>query len=114
MADGADSSRVTVIQDHIRVHVAADRVRVTQHAQQEMVEDDIALDAILAALRNPSLIEDYPEHSRGACCLVLVWLHDDRPVNVVCTTSLPVLVVITVYEPKRPKWSSPTIRGRYE
>jgi hypothetical protein len=30
---------------------------------------------------------------------------------VVCTTGLEVIVVITVYEPKPPKWATPFQRG---
>jgi hypothetical protein len=31
-------------------------------------------------------------------------------VHVVCTTARPVLIIITVYEPRLPKWLTPTNR----
>jgi hypothetical protein len=54
----------------IRAKAAANSLRVTQHAQQEMVEDAFLLDDVLHALTNATMIEDYPDHRRGACCLV--------------------------------------------
>ena len=105
------SGYATVVQ-HIRDRVAAGQVRITQHAQQEMVEDEILLDDLLSALAAPEVLEDYPGHRRGACCLVLGVLPDGGPVRAVCTTSLPILVVITVYRPMTPKWVTPRERGQ--
>ncbi len=34
-----------------------------------------------------------------------------RPIHVVCTTSHPTLIIITVYEPTPPKWVTPVERG---
>lgn len=85
-------------------------VRVTLHAQQEMVEEDIQYDDVLGALTRCQLLENYPEHRRGACCLVYGDTALGRPLHVVCTTAMPVLILITVYEPKPPKWVTPTQR----
>jgi hypothetical protein len=89
-----------------------DAFRITPHGQQEMVEEAITLDPLLQALRSCQILEDYPEHLRGACCLVLGYTEAGRPLHVVCTTSLPTLVIITVYEPQPPRWVTPTQRGR--
>ena len=96
----------------IRRRAAGESILVTQHGQQEMVEEAIVLDDVLEALRGCRLLEDYPVHLRGACCLVLGYTQAGRPLHIVCTTSLATLVIITVYEPRLPKWSSPTERGR--
>ncbi len=87
-------------------------LRITQHGQQELVQEAISLDQLLQALRACQILEDYPEHLRGACCLVLGYTEAERPLHVVCTSSLPILVIITVYEPRPPKWVTPTQRGR--
>ena len=98
-----------------RIRRQADRgtLRVTQHAQQEMAEEEILLEDLLEALRSSSgqLLENYPEHRRGPCCLVNGYTQAGRPLHVVCTTAVPLLIVITVYEPKPPKWVTPTRRG---
>jgi hypothetical protein len=75
-----------------------------------MMAEDIALGEVLEALGSAVVLEDYPEHRRGPCCLVLGYTKRGRPLHVVCTSSLPALVVITVYEPQPPKWATPTQR----
>jgi len=94
----------------IRALAHAEKVRVTLHAQQEMLNEEVTLDDVLHALAQGRLIENYPEHKRGACCLVCGATPTGRPLHVVCTTARPMLVIITVYEPKEPKWVTPTQR----
>jgi hypothetical protein len=57
------------------------------------------------------VLENYPEHRRGACCLLYGRAANGRHLHVVCTTAQPVLIVITVYEPRPPRWITPTQRG---
>ncbi len=97
---------------HILRHLREGNVHFTLHAQQEMVNDDVSVDEILDALNNCEVVENYPEHERGACCLVCGKTFKGRYLHVVCTTSLPYLVIITTYEPSPPKWITPFKRGR--
>ena len=76
-----------------------------------MVAENFSLDDVLSGLVNGELLENYPEHKRGACGLLGGAVLDGRPVPIVCTTARPVLIVITVYEPKPPKWLTPTQRN---
>lgn len=99
------------IEDAIRAQAAERKVKFTLHAHQEMLEEDISSAELLAALANCSLIENYPEHKRGACCLVCGRGDANRMLHVVCTCDLPELVIITAYEPKPPKWETPYKRG---
>lgn len=96
-----------------RIHAQADEenIRITQHAHQEMVEEDITLEEVLEAISAGQILENYPDHRRGACCLLNGHTQDKRPLHIVCTTARSVLIIITVYEPKPPKWISPTQRG---
>ena len=89
---------------------AIEAVRITQHAEQEMAEEDFAYDDVVHALAGGEIIENYPEHRRGACCLLSGMTPLGRPVHVVCTTTNAVLILITIYEPKPPKWVTPTQR----
>lgn len=98
------------VPDRIRDQAVADNIRVTQHAQQEMVEEDIALAEVSEAIIAGQILENYPEHRRGSCCLLYGITRGGRPLHVVCTTARPVLIIITVYEPKPPKWITPTRR----
>ncbi len=94
----------------IRNQASAENVRVTLHAHQEMVEEGITLDDLLDAIESSCILEDYPEHRRGSCCLLCGYTGSARPIHVVCTTGREELIVITVYEPKPPKWVTPTQR----
>ncbi|MGH2355962.1 MAG: DUF4258 domain-containing protein [Chloroflexota bacterium] len=96
--------------ERIRAQAADENLRVTQHAQQEMAEEEITLDEVLEAIASGQILEDYPEHRRGACCLLGGSTRDGRQSHVVCTTSRPVLIIIPVYEPRPPKWVTPTQR----
>lgn len=95
-----------------RGQIATDAVLITQHAQREMIEEEIHLDEVYEAIVSSQVLENYPDHRRGACCLVGGYTKRGRPLHVVCTTARSELILITVYEPKPPKWISPTERGQ--
>jgi hypothetical protein len=96
--------------ERIRAQVAAGLIDVTRHAWEAMADEGIASLEMLQALRQGSILEDYPTHRRGACCLVCGYTADGSPLHVVCTTSLPFVRVITVYVPRLPWWVTPTQR----
>ena len=96
--------------EYIRAQVASQNFRITLHAHQEMVEEGFTLDHVLEAIASAQILESYPEHRRGACCLLHGLTQAGRHVHVVCTTTAPVLIMITVYEPQPPKWITPTQR----
>jgi len=95
---------------HIKSQAAGGDLRITQHAQQEMVEEGISLDEVLEAIWQGEILEHYPEHRRGACCMVHGLTDKGRPLHIVCTTAQPMLILITAYEPRPPKWRTPRER----
>lgn len=98
----------------IREQVRAGAVRVGPPAFQEMVMErpSISTGVLLQALLTGFVLENYPEAPRGPKCLVSGRAMSGRPVHVVCTTGrADVLFIVTVYEPKPPKFISPTERG---
>lgn len=94
----------------IRAQAAERAIRITDHAREEMEEESITLAEVLKAIANGQIIENYPDHKRGSCCLLYGLTARRRPLHVVCTTSLPLLVIITAYVPVPPKWIGPTER----
>jgi hypothetical protein len=106
MEELAPSERASVL-GRIKSQAAAGAFSLPQHAHKEMVEEEISLDALLAAIQRGEILEEYPQHRRGACCLVSGQTAEGRPLHVVCTTAQPVLILITVYEPRPPKWLTP-------
>ncbi|MBC7187186.1 MAG: DUF4258 domain-containing protein [Calditrichaeota bacterium] len=105
-----DRTQAEALLKRIREQASAEQIRITQHAQQEMVEEGILFDDVLEAIATGHILENYPGHRRGGCCLLCGHSKGCRPLHIVCTTSRPVLIVITVYEPKPPKWTTPTQR----
>lgn len=95
---------------NIQEQARAELLRVTQHAQKEMDDEDITLDEVIEAIIEGQILEDYPEHKRGSCCLVYGRTKKAVPLHIVCTTTQPKLIIITVYKPTLPKWVSPTKR----
>lgn len=110
MPESADAELGSVL-DRIRSQATSGRIRITLHAHEEMVEEGISLADVLEAIQDSTLLEYYSEHRRGPCGLLNGSTSTGRPVHVVCTTAQEVLVLITVYEPKRPKWVTPTQRS---
>ncbi|MFQ6035063.1 MAG: DUF4258 domain-containing protein [Sedimentisphaerales bacterium] len=98
--------------EQIRAQADVENIRITQHAQQEMAEEDITVDEVFEAIATGQILENYPEHRRGACCLLNGFTKKGRSLHIVCTTVQPVLIIITVYEPKPPKWITPAQRRR--
>jgi hypothetical protein len=98
--------------EQIRSQADTENIRITQHAQQEMAEEGITLNEVLEAIATGQILENYPEHRRGACCLLNGVTKEGRPLHIVCTTARPVLIIITVYQAKPPKWTTPTQRRR--
>jgi hypothetical protein len=100
------------IKTRIVEQIHSGQVHLTLHAQQEMVADHFSADDLVAALAEGELLENYPNHKRGPCALFNGVTPDQRPIHIVCTTANPVLIVITVYEPKPPKWLTATQRNQ--
>ncbi len=103
---------LAIILTSIRRQAKAENVRFTLHAHQEMIAEDIKLDEIFWAIANSQIVEHYPDHKRGACALIWGLAQNERPLHIVCTTNYSALIIITVYEPKLPKWITPTQRSR--
>ena len=109
--DARDAKSVVA---RLRSQAAKDAIRVSLHAHQEMVEESIMYADVQAVLSDPQLLENYPDHKRGPCCLVCGQTSAGRFVHVVCTTALELAIIITVYEPSPPKWLTPYARGERE
>nr|VFJ65261.1 MAG: protein of unknown function (DUF4258) [Candidatus Kentron sp. FM]VFJ71986.1 MAG: protein of unknown function (DUF4258) [Candidatus Kentron sp. FM]VFK19073.1 MAG: protein of unknown function (DUF4258) [Candidatus Kentron sp. FM]VFK54128.1 MAG: protein of unknown function (DUF4258) [Candidatus Kentron sp. TC] len=102
------------IVSRLRRQAKADEIRVTIHGHREMAAENITYDSVREALMDGEILENYPDHQRGPCCLLCGRIRPGDFLHVVCTTSLDVIVVITVYKPKRPKWITPFERGGFD
>ena len=111
MMGDMDVHSAEAIADRLRCQAERRSFVVTAHAHQEMAEESVSLESVTSVLLDATVIENYPDHRRGACCLVGGQSKAGRDLHVVCTTSLDPAIIITVYEPKQPKWKDPFTRG---
>ena len=86
--------------------IAADRIRVTDHADEEARSDGLLLDEILASVSRGEIIEEYTPDEPYPSCLVFgttpegapvhsVWAYNDRD---------HWEVLITTYRPDPGRW----------
>lgn len=96
----------------IRAQIEAGNIFITSHALQEMDNEDITSDDVMEAILSGHILENYPEDQRGPSCLLNGACSKGRSLHIVCTTRNSILIIITVYEPKQPKWISPIKRRK--
>ncbi len=92
---------------------ADDAYRVTLHTWDRISDRDLALPDVIAGVcaDAPEIIEDYPEHRRGPCCLILCQGPSGKMYHVLVTHP-PRIWLITVYEPDPGRWSADLRRRR--
>lgn len=93
--------------DKIRSHVKAGHVRVSQHGMQELSDDGISLAAVIAGVEKALVVEDYPDHPRGACVLCLQRDDTEQPVHILwglAARTPDVATIITGYRPDPNRW----------
>jgi hypothetical protein len=95
----------------IRRSAQARQVKISLHATEEAVAEDINRSDILTLLENAKLLEDYPDWWLGPCCLLFGQTTYGRNLHVVSSYGQLPVTIITVYEPKPPKWATPVQRG---
>jgi len=69
MAD-EDLTDLEMVLQRIQNQANERNMRLTVHAQQEMIEESIKIADIYQTLAMSQILEYYPEHQRGACCLL--------------------------------------------
>lgn len=99
---------IGAIQDAVSHH----SLLLTAHADEKAREEGITMQEIRQAIMSGEIIEDYPEHRRGPCCLVCGRTAGGRDIHVVITNERVPPRIITVYEPKPPHWLTPRERRR--
>jgi hypothetical protein len=87
------------------------QVKISLHAAEEALTEGITRAEIEAALLGAQVLEDYPDWWLGPSCLVYGQAQTGRDLHIVVSYSELPVTIITVYEPRPPKWRTPTIRG---
>lgn len=94
--------------DKVREAIADERVHVSEHAYDEAIDDHLSIVDVIS--RTPSggeVVEDYPKDPRGPSCLVLLYVHEDKPVHAVWALDVGSggAILVTVYRPDPSRWS---------
>ena len=86
--------------------ISANRVRVTDHADEEMAADALKLGDIFEAVNNGEIIEDYPSDYPLPSCLIDGNIKEDEHVHSVWgyNETMGLAVLITAYRPDPNRW----------
>ena len=87
------------------------QVKISLHAAEEAITEEIDRADILQALVSPIILENYPTWWLGPCCLLYGQTRAGRNLHIVSSYSDFPITIITIYEPKPPKWITSTQRG---
>jgi len=96
-----------IIQSAVETH----QVKISLHATQEALADEITRPEILETLLSGVVLEDYPDWWLGASCLLYGKTQQGRAIHIVSSYHSMPITIVTVYVPKPPKWITPTQRG---
>ena len=95
---------------HVREAFVRRSYRYTIHAQQQRIGRVILGTEIEEAVASAEIIEDYPRHHYGPCCLIFGRTVTGKALHLVC--SLRTIVdIVTVYEPDPQEWE-PDLKTR--
>jgi len=88
--------------------IARKEVMVSDHGYDELAADSISIRDIVAGVHAGTIVEEYPDYSKGPCILVRQWDSEGNPLHVVWGIpkgqSSPA-VLVTAYRPDPEKWS---------
>jgi hypothetical protein len=92
--------------DNILDAIHANRLRISDHADEEAVADRLAIDDIFFSVLHGEIIENYPTDRPFPSCLVFGKTSDGAPVHSVWAYNADVqwAVLITVYRPDPERW----------
>ncbi len=100
----------------LRWAFSEERVMYLIHALLEMADEEVAAERIVEAC-DCEVLEEYNRRREGRTKLLLAYLAGDVPIHVVVNVQRfesnfeARLVVVTVYEPRLPKWIDERTRG---
>lgn len=95
----------------IRKAFVKNEFRYTKHGTEQRINRHITGKEIEETVLNGEIIEDYPSDKYGPSCLVYGKTNVGRPLHIQIAL-LPIISIITVYEPDPEKWIDNKIRRK--
>jgi len=98
--------------DQIIDSIHNNRIRITDHAEEEARFDQLTLDVILSSVVDGQIIEQYPGDYPYPSCLILGMSGAEEPIHSVWAYNEETkwVVLITVYRPDPERWTDWRIR----
>ena len=97
--------------EELRAKFLRDEFEFSRHALDQTLLREISVQEIRETLKTALIIEDYPNDKYGPSCLLFGLTNQNRPIHIQCTyPSLPLVKIVTAYEPNPEKWIDYKIR----
>lgn len=98
-------SNAGIIRDIIEA-IRHDRIRITDHADEEAQADRLSFDEVFTSVLQGEVIEEYPDDRPYPSCLVYGSTFSDQPVHSVWAYNDQTgwAALITVYRPDPERW----------
>jgi hypothetical protein len=92
--------------EDIRESIKADKIRITDHADDEAQADNLLFEEIFISVQRGEIIEQYPDDKPYPSCLVFGKNFKNEPVHSVWAYNVETRasVLITVYRPDPKRW----------
>ncbi|MBM4030266.1 MAG: DUF4258 domain-containing protein [Planctomycetes bacterium] len=86
--------------------IRSNRVRVTEHAQEEAEDDGLPIDEVFLSVDQGDVIEDYPSAKPRPACLIYGRTPSGEPVHSVWALDRNSgwAVLVTIYRPDPARW----------
>jgi hypothetical protein len=101
--------------DAVRDLVASGNVRISDHGYDELANDGIHAKDVVSGIDTAVVVQEYPDHGKGPCVLVLQRDRAELPVHAVWGIprgrSEPA-VLVTAYRPDAAIWEDDFLRRR--
>lgn len=96
---------------HIKDKISNNEYDLSEHAHTERQAEHITIKEIEKAILSGEIIESYSKDERGESVLIGATLLN-RGLHIVCGTRGGRILIVTVYEPRMPKWIDYKTRSR--
>lgn len=92
--------------ENIITAIRHSRVRITDHADEEAVDDELTYEEIYSSVVQGEVIEDYPDDTPYPSCLIFGRNFSGEPIHSVWAYNRDNqwAVLITVYRPNPDRW----------